>query len=54
MNREANTLMAAKRLAWIIVTLVLAELAFAKSDIKSTYDKFKDFTEVSTKPGVGA
>ena len=49
MKRGAYTLMAVKRLACVIVMLVLAASAFAKSGIQSTYDKFKDFTEVSTR-----
>lgn len=49
MNREAYTLMVAKGLCCVVVMSVLAGLAFAKSEIQSTYDKFKDFTEVSTK-----
>jgi hypothetical protein len=51
MNREAYAPMAVKRLACVIVMSLLAGSVFAKgkSGIQSTYDKFKDFTEVSTK-----
>jgi hypothetical protein len=50
MSREAYTLLAVKRLAWVIVMLVLAGPSFAESDIQSKYDKSKDLTAVSTKP----
>lgn len=41
---------AMKRLAWAIVILMFAGSAFAKGEIQSKYDKFKDVTQVSTKP----
>jgi hypothetical protein len=50
MSREAHILLAVRRLAWVIVILVLAGSAFAKSKIQSKYDKFKNSTEVSTEP----
>lgn len=51
MDKEACRFLAQRGWAWVIMMLVLGGSAFAnsKSGIQSKYDKFKDFTEVSTK-----
>lgn len=52
MTRDAYSLLPVKRLVWLTMILVLAGSAFAKSDIQSKYDKFKNITDTSTKPFV--